>query len=57
MTLAVAERSLEFEHRDLHWGNILISKTDDTSSVYKLDENNISLDTKGVKVRWMIQRL
>jgi serine/threonine-protein kinase haspin len=26
MTLAVAEEACEFEHRDLHWGNLLISR-------------------------------
>ncbi|OXU24815.1 hypothetical protein TSAR_016594 [Trichomalopsis sarcophagae] len=49
-TLAVAEQALEFEHRDLHWGNILISKSDDNESTYKLGSEEISLPTKGVKV-------
>ncbi|XP_026830543.1 uncharacterized protein LOC105286357 isoform X3 [Ooceraea biroi] len=48
--LAVAERALEFEHRDLHWGNVLISKTTDKYIYYKLDEKEIRLLSNGVRV-------
>ncbi|XP_015600198.1 uncharacterized protein PF11_0213 [Cephus cinctus] len=47
--LAVAEKSLEFEHRDLHWGNILISHTDEKEVHYKLNDKKVSFKTKGVQ--------
>ncbi|KAL2729507.1 serine/threonine-protein kinase Haspin ALK2 isoform X2 [Vespula squamosa] len=50
LALAVAERSLKFEHRDLHWGNILISHTDEQYIYYKLDNKNISVSSNGIKV-------
>ncbi|KAK0078944.1 hypothetical protein PV325_001915 [Microctonus aethiopoides] len=50
LTLAVAEKSLDFEHRDLHWGNILISRTDETDITYKLDTEEIIFPCKGLKV-------
>ncbi|KAI4499832.1 hypothetical protein M0802_005088 [Mischocyttarus mexicanus] len=50
LALAVAERSLKFEHRDLHWGNILISPTNEQYIYYKLDKKNISVPSNGVKI-------
>ena len=48
--LAVAENELSFEHRDLHWGNILVKPTTETSYEYKLDKNTIySVSTHGMK--------
>lgn len=49
--MAVAEKLLDFEHRDLHWGNLLISKTVDKQLSYKIKNKSIFLNTKGVKVR------
>ncbi|XP_068228697.1 uncharacterized protein Haspin [Palaemon carinicauda] len=47
-TLAVAEQSLEFEHRDLHWGNVLIATTTKNYAEFKLNGALYSLETKGV---------
>ncbi|EPY50786.1 haspin protein kinase [Schizosaccharomyces cryophilus OY26] len=36
--LATGERKFEFEHRDMHWGNILIKRRNDEDLSYLLDE-------------------
>ena len=44
----VAETTLEFEHRDLHWGNILVSKTTNSCQSFVLDGQNFEIATDGV---------
>uniref|UniRef100_A0AC34QHP5 Non-specific serine/threonine protein kinase n=1 Tax=Panagrolaimus sp. JU765 TaxID=591449 RepID=A0AC34QHP5_9BILA len=52
LTLAVAEAEIEFEHRDLHWGNILIkSERQKKPLVYKYHGKTIELNHDGVSVR------
>ena len=45
---SVAETTLEFEHRDLHWGNILVSKTANSCQCFVLDGQNFEIATDGV---------
>lgn len=42
--LAVAEKTLEFEHRDLHWGNVLVAPT-------KLKQVNVTFGNKSFKIQ------
>lgn len=49
LTLAVAEKKFEFEHRDLHWGNILIAPTTEKFVEFRFDGKVIKLLTHGVK--------
>lgn len=49
-SLAVAERSLEFEHRDLHWGNVLIKSSAQTTLDYCLDGQTKTVSTGGLHV-------
>uniref|UniRef100_A0A034WWX7 non-specific serine/threonine protein kinase n=1 Tax=Bactrocera dorsalis TaxID=27457 RepID=A0A034WWX7_BACDO len=49
LTLAVAEQAFQFEHRDLHWGNILLLSTNVKELKFTLDKHTYSVPTKGVK--------
>ncbi|KAK3878454.1 hypothetical protein Pcinc_016912 [Petrolisthes cinctipes] len=48
-SLAVAEQQCEFEHRDLHWGNILVASTRQTKFSFKVDSETYTLKTHGLK--------
>lgn len=50
VTLGIGEEVFEFEHRDLHWGNILIEKTNKKSISYKFNGVKITVPSKGVIV-------
>ncbi|KAK3908485.1 Putative serine/threonine-protein kinase haspin-like protein [Frankliniella fusca] len=50
LTLAVGEKAIGFEHRDLHWGNVLISSTKQKSINFILDGEPISTASKGIEV-------
>ncbi|XP_072772966.1 serine/threonine-protein kinase haspin [Taeniopygia guttata] len=49
-SLAVAEQELHFEHRDLHWGNVLVKSTDVKELQYVLDGETHSVPTAGIHV-------
>lgn len=49
ISLAVAESQFQFEHRDLHWGNVLVATTTDASITFQLDGEPIEVRTHGIK--------
>ncbi|XP_004477038.2 serine/threonine-protein kinase haspin [Dasypus novemcinctus] len=49
-SLAVAEASLRFEHRDLHWGNVLLKKTNLKELHYTLNGKTCTIPTRGLHV-------
>ncbi|XP_067940981.1 uncharacterized protein [Watersipora subatra] len=53
-SLAVAEDACEFEHRDLHWGNVLIAQDSTPSITYKFHSTGqqfaYKVDTSGIRV-------
>ncbi|XP_056362841.1 serine/threonine-protein kinase haspin [Oenanthe melanoleuca] len=49
-SLAVAEQELHFEHRDLHWGNVLVKRTEVKELQYVLGGETHSIPTAGIHV-------
>lgn len=49
LSLAIAEKVYQFEHRDLHWGNILVQTTEETEIEFKLEGKIIKIPTYGVQ--------
>jgi len=46
-TLAVAEQAIEFEHRDLHWGNVLVKEVKGTKVCeFKLDGDIFKVESE-----------
>eukprot|EP00795_Rhopilema_esculentum_P012319 gene12319-2965_t len=48
--LAVGEKALKFEHRDLHWGNLLIRSTRNSSLPFHIENESRMIETAGVQV-------
>lgn len=48
--LAIAESAFEFEHRDLHWGNVLVRPCANEKLHYRLEGTDIYLPSYGLEV-------
>ncbi|XVF05892.1 hypothetical protein REPUB_Repub06bG0001000 [Reevesia pubescens] len=48
--LAVAEAAYEFEHRDLHWGNVLLSRNDSVTMKFILEGKKMFIRTFGLSI-------
>ncbi|KAM8967229.1 serine/threonine-protein kinase haspin [Pelodytes ibericus] len=49
--LAVAEEELRFEHRDLHWGNLLIEQCESQTLIVSLNGESIHIPSSGIQVK------
>lgn len=48
--MAVGENAFQFEHRDLHWGNVLLQTTKELQVFYRLNGEEFSVSSDGVQV-------
>ncbi|PAV60744.1 hypothetical protein WR25_25414 [Diploscapter pachys] len=51
LALIIAETELEFEHRDMHISNVLVSPTSEEYIEYKLDFHKYRVKTNGLRVK------
>ncbi|KAI3637343.1 hypothetical protein MIR68_004668 [Amoeboaphelidium protococcarum] len=49
LTIAQAEKTVQFEHRDLHWGNVLLKATDDQEYKYSIAGQKYNVPSGGVR--------
>lgn len=49
VSLAIAENKYQFEHRDLHWGNVLILPTAEKCIGFIVNGKSINIETHGVR--------
>ncbi|KAI3649117.1 hypothetical protein MP228_006971 [Amoeboaphelidium protococcarum] len=49
LTIAQAEKTVQFEHRDLHWGNVLLKATDDQKYEYCMAGQKYNVPSGGVR--------
>ncbi len=50
ISLAAAESALQFEHRDLHWLNVLVKPTKQTKLRYRVGGVSYAVQTEGIQV-------
>nr|CAD1833733.1 unnamed protein product [Ananas comosus var. bracteatus] len=50
VSLAVAESACEFEHRDLHWGNILLARNEMDTMNFTIEGKRMSARTFGLTI-------
>jgi serine/threonine-protein kinase haspin len=50
LALAVAEEGLAFEHRDLHWGNVLLAPATSRTTCFTLQGREVEVQTHGALV-------
>eukprot|EP00127_Corallochytrium_limacisporum_P006217 Clim_evm34s221 gene=Clim_evmTU34s221 len=50
VALAIAEKAYAFEHRDLHWGNVLVRATDEERLDYEFGSLALSIPSFGICV-------
>ncbi|KAI3651361.1 hypothetical protein MP228_003783 [Amoeboaphelidium protococcarum] len=49
LTIAQAEKTVQFEHRDLHWGNVLLKASDDQEYEYCIAGQKYNVPSGGVR--------